>query len=172
MCTCCFLSVSSRARQGKGLWPRIPGKSLGLDASRTRDKDGGEICSPLLGTTHNFLSQELPFISPEKPCRHWGGAPVAGGGPAHSRFTFALVESLRCSTALQLSCGMIKGNMASKKVQKPHSPNLQSSLESLMGNIEVCRSVGLEIINNTKKVTLEEFRCASSAPLLLSASLP
>ncbi|XP_032060998.1 uncharacterized protein LOC116500190 isoform X2 [Aythya fuligula] len=48
--------------------------------------------------------------------------------------------------------------MAGKKVQKSRNPQLQSDLESLMGNIEVCRSVGVEIINNTKKVTLEDFR--------------
>ncbi|KAI6060344.1 Toxin PsTX-20A-like protein [Aix galericulata] len=53
---------------------------------------------------------------------------------------------------------MIRRKMASKKVRKPPSPNFQSSLESLMGNVEVCRSVGLEIINNTEKVTLEDFR--------------
>lgn len=48
--------------------------------------------------------------------------------------------------------------MAAKKVHKHQSSNLQSDLESLMGNIEVCRSVGLEIINNTKNLTLENFR--------------
>ncbi|KAM9168546.1 uncharacterized protein V3H86_013697 isoform 1-T1 [Mergus octosetaceus] len=53
---------------------------------------------------------------------------------------------------------MIRGKMAAKKVLKSHSPNLQPNLESLMGNIEVCRSVGVEIINNTKKLTLENFR--------------
>lgn len=91
-----------------------------------------------------------------------------------SCFTFALVQSLRCSTALQLSCSIIIGRMAARK--KAHDnlncPNLQTDLEILMANLEVCRGVGLEIINNTKTVTLEDFRCASPAPLLLSASLP
>lgn len=67
---------------------------------------------------------------------------------------------------------MNRWKTAAKKEQKCNNPNLQPDLESLMGNIEVCRSVGMEIINNTKKVTLEDFRCASPAPLLLSASLP
>nr|XP_027304034.2 DELTA-thalatoxin-Avl1a-like isoform X2 [Anas platyrhynchos] len=48
--------------------------------------------------------------------------------------------------------------MAAKKEQKCNNPKLQPDLESLMGNIEVCRSVGVEIINNTKNVTLEDFR--------------
>uniref|UniRef100_A0A8B9CNX8 Uncharacterized protein n=1 Tax=Anser brachyrhynchus TaxID=132585 RepID=A0A8B9CNX8_9AVES len=77
-----------------------------------------------------------------------------------SCFTFALVQSLRCSTALQLSCGIIIGRMAARK--KAHDnlncPNLQTDLEILMANLEVCRGVGLEIINNTKTVTLEDFR--------------
>ncbi|XP_040398564.1 uncharacterized protein LOC121062585 [Cygnus olor] len=48
--------------------------------------------------------------------------------------------------------------MAAQKKARDNCPNLQTDLENLMGNVEVCRSVGLEIINNTKTVTLEDFR--------------
>ncbi|XP_068519950.1 DELTA-thalatoxin-Avl1a-like [Anas acuta] len=48
--------------------------------------------------------------------------------------------------------------MADKKEEKSNYPKVQPNLESLMGNTEVCRSVGVEIINNTKNVTLEDFR--------------
>ncbi|XP_042749256.1 uncharacterized protein LOC122192683 [Lagopus leucura] len=50
-----------------------------------------------------------------------------------------------------------------KEKEKPCNDNcnpgqLGESVESLMKNIDVCRSVGLEIINRTKTVTLKEFR--------------
>ncbi|XP_042665269.1 uncharacterized protein LOC122155461 [Centrocercus urophasianus] len=50
-----------------------------------------------------------------------------------------------------------------KEKEKPCNDNcnpgqLGESVESLMKSIDVCRSVGLEIINRTKTVTLKEFR--------------
>lgn len=64
-----------------------------------------------------------------------------------------------------------------KEKEKPCNDNCNpgqpgESVESLMKNIDVCRSVGLEIINRTKTVTLKEFRWVPLCPLLLSATLP
>ncbi|XP_010705536.1 uncharacterized protein LOC104909726 [Meleagris gallopavo] len=50
-----------------------------------------------------------------------------------------------------------------KEEEKPHNDGCSpgqpgKGVESLMKNIDVCRSVGLEIINRTRTVTLKEFR--------------
>uniref|UniRef100_A0A8C3KXV8 Uncharacterized protein n=1 Tax=Chrysolophus pictus TaxID=9089 RepID=A0A8C3KXV8_CHRPC len=50
-----------------------------------------------------------------------------------------------------------------KEKEKPRNDSCnprqpEESVESLMSTIDVCRSVGLEIINRTKTVTLKEFR--------------
>jgi len=63
-----------------------------------------------------------------------------------------------------------------KENDKPCNDNCQpkpqgKGVESLMKNIDVCRSVGLEIINRTRTVTLTDFRWVPLSPLLLSAAL-
>jgi len=64
-----------------------------------------------------------------------------------------------------------------KENDKPCNDNCQpkpqgKGVESLMKNIDVCRSVGLEIINRTRTVTLTDFRWVPLSLLLLSATLP